>query len=144
MPHYRKRHSQKQYAAHTNKARASGVCQFCELNENSDQVVAMHTHFKVIKNIFPYDNWDARNVEDHLMITPIQHTETLSSLGNQAAIEFVKIMSSYEAKGYDVYARSPFSTIKSVPHQHTHLIKTGGKKHSMIIHFTKPYISITR
>ena len=144
MPHYRKRSTQKLYVAHTKKARASSDCQFCALNESSNQVVAMHTHFKVIKNIFPYDNWDARSVEDHLMITPIVHTETLSSLGNQAAVEFVKILSSYEAKGYDVYARSPFSTIKSVPHQHTHLIKTTGKNHKMIIHITKPYISITR
>lgn len=144
MPHYRKRSNQKLYAAHTNMAKASSDCQFCLLTASSDQVVAIHSHFKVINNIFPYDNWDARNVEDHLMITPIKHTETLSSLGNEAAIEFVKVMSSYEAKGYDVYARSPFSTIKSVPHQHTHLIKTGGKKHSLVLHMTKPYISIVR
>lgn len=144
MPHYRKRKSQKMYATHTKNARASGECQFCLLDESSDQVVKIYKHFKVIKNIFPYDNWDARNVTDHLMITPIVHTETLSSLGNDAAIEFVKVMSSYEAKGYDVYARSPHSTIKSVPHQHTHLIKTSGKAHKMIVHFTKPYISITR
>ena len=143
MPHYRKSKNQKLYAAHTKKAKKSNVCQFCELNSKSDQVVSIHKHFKVIKNIFPYDNWDARDVYDHLMITPIAHTESLSTLGDEAAIEFVKLVSSYESKGYDIYARSPESTIKSVPHQHTHLIKTGGKKHKAVLHLQRPYISIT-
>lgn len=145
MPHYRKPKNQKDYARHAAKAKAktSKVCQFCDLTASSDQVVKMHKHFKVIYNIFPYDYWDARQVFDHLMITPIMHTESLASLGDEAAIEFVKIVSSYESKGYDVYARSPHSTIKSVPHQHTHLIKTGGKNQRGLIHLQKPYISIT-
>ena len=103
----------------------------------------MHKHFKIIKNIFPYDTWDARDVHDHLMITPIMHTESLSALGDDAAVEFVKLVSTYEKQGYDVYARSPYSAIKSVPHQHTHLIKTGGTRHKGVIHIEKPYVSIT-
>lgn len=143
MPHYRKPRNQREYAAHTAKAKLSAICQFCELTAASDEVVSMHKHFKIIKNIFPYDNWDARDVYDHLMITPVVHTESLSTLGDEAAIEFVKLVSSYEKQGYDVYARSPMSTLKSVPHQHTHLIKTGGKKHKGVLHLQKPYISIT-
>lgn len=143
MPHYRKQKNQKRYAAHTKAAKKSKVCQFCELNTSSDEVVSMHKHFKIIKNIFPYDNWDARDVFDHLMITPVKHTESLSTLGDEAAIEFVKLVSAYEKQGYDVFARSPHSTIKSIPHQHTHLIKTGGKMHKAVLHLQKPYISIT-
>jgi len=143
MPHYRTSKNQKAYAAHTNKARKSNVCQFCELAAGSDEVVKIHKHFKILKNIFPYDNWDAQDVLDHLMITPIKHTESLSTLGDKAAVEFVQLISSYEKNGYDVFARSPHSTTKSVPHQHTHLIKTGGKKHKGVLHLQKPYISIT-
>ncbi len=143
MPHYRKPKNQKLYSAHTAKANESKVCQFCLLTKNSDQVIKIYKHFKLIRNIFPYDNWDARQVLDHLMIVPVKHTDTLSDLGSEAAIEFVEIMSSYESQGYDVFARSPHSTIKSIPHQHTHLIKTGGKHHKVLIHIVKPYVSIT-
>ena len=93
MPHYRKPKNQKLYAKHTAKAKASKDCQFCELHEGSDQVVKIYKHFMVIYNIFPYDNWDARNVLDHLMIVPVVHTESLSNLGDEAAIQFVKIVS---------------------------------------------------
>ena len=143
MPHYRKNKNHKVYAVHAEAAKKSGGCAFCELKADSYQVIKIAEHFKIIKNIFPYDNWDARDVLDHLMITPIMHTESLSTLGDEAAVEFVKLMSGYEKQGYDVYGRSPHSTVKSVPHQHTHLIKTGGKNHKAIIHLQKPYISIT-
>lgn len=143
MPHYRNKPNQKKYALHTKNAKASGVCQFCSLQKGDDEVVKVYKHFKIIRNIFPYDNWDARGVSDHLMIVPVQHTENLSTLGDEAAIQFVKLISKYEADGYNIYARSPASLMKSVPHQHTHLIKNDGKRHKALIHFEKPYISIT-
>ena len=143
MPHYRTYKSQKEYDNFAKTRKKDAPCQFCELTNDSTQVVKIFKNFKVIKNIFPYSNWDARKVIDHLMVVPNVHTETLSSLGNQAAIEFVSIISEYETVGYDVYARSPHSTVKSVPHQHTHLIKTGGKKYKVLLHLVKPYISFT-
>jgi ATP adenylyltransferase len=143
MPHYRNHKNQKLYAAHTKKARTSSTCQFCALQKGDDEVVEVHKHFKILRNIFPYNNWDARGVSDHLMIVPLQHTENLSTLGDAAAVEFVKLLSAYEQDGYNIYARSPKSLMKSVPHQHTHLIKNDGKRHKAVIHFEKPYISIT-
>lgn len=143
MPHYRKPKNQKIYDKYTAGVKGKKICEFCQLNEGSDQVVKIHKHFKIIYNIFPYDSWDSHAVIDHLMIVPNTHTESLANLGDEAAIEFVKLVSEYESVGYDVYARSPHSTVKSVPHQHTHLIKTGGKSRRGVVYFKKPYISIS-
>jgi diadenosine tetraphosphate (Ap4A) HIT family hydrolase len=143
MPHYRNRKNQTNYIAHTKSARKKGICQFCALKENSDETVRFYEHFKVIRNIFGYDKWDGRTVKDHLMVVPKEHTESLATLSKEAAVEYVKIVSTYESDGYDVYARSPHSTIKSVPHQHTHFIKTVGKTHRGVIHLESPYISIS-
>ena len=143
MPHYRSHKNQKLYATHTKKAKSLGACNFCSPDLGKDQVVSVHKHFRIIRNIFPYNKWDSRIVTDHVMLVPIVHTEDLSALGDDASIEFVKIISSYELNGYNIYARSPNSGMKSVPHQHTHLIKNDGKQYNAVIHLEKPYVSIT-
>ena len=143
MPNYRKRANQKSYSSHTKRVKKLDICDFCKLEKGSEQYISSSKHFKIIRNIFPYDHWDGRRVVDHIMIVPIKHTEDLSSLGDNASIEFVKLVSDYESKGYDLFARSPQSTIRSVAHQHTHLIKTAGKRHKSVIFIEKPYISIT-
>ena len=140
MPHYRSRKDQKNYA--TDIKNRTADCPFCALNDASEQIISQTKNFIVIRNIFPYSVWDAHRVTDHLMIVPKMHTEVLSKLCAQAAVEYVGIVSNYELKGYDIYARSPHSTIKSVPHQHTHLIKSDGKRIKALLHLEKPYVRV--
>ena len=119
-------------------------CVFCEIDSSSDQFVSETNHFKVIDNIFPYSLWDDQDVEDHLMIVPKKHTDTLSDLTPKEAQEYVLTMCSYEKKGYNVWARAPQSSIKSVMHQHTHLIKPGGKTMRFMFYMRKPYFRMRR
>lgn len=107
------------------KSRAgSKGCPFCEITSKSEQLLRETEYFKIVHNIFPYNKWDGSKVIDHLMIVPKEHTDSLNTLTPEAMQEFVKDISKYESMGYDVFARSPQSTIKSIVHQHTHLIKT--------------------
>lgn len=76
------------------------------------------------------------------MIIPVQHTDTLADIPETAAVEFVQLISKYEQDGYNIYARAPISGMKSVIHQHTHLIKPEGKRISAVVHTRKPYIHI--
>ena len=143
----RSRSEEKQYAAHIKRLRSSGstACEFCKLvNHNSEQVIRRGTHFIIAKNIFPYSYWDYQGVADHLLIIPNKHTEKLGDLPPAAASEFITLIDAYEDQGYNVYARAPKSSIKSIAHQHTHLIKPGGKVVKMLIYHRKPLIRIVR
>ena len=141
MPSYRKRRHQKVYAKHTKAAKKADACQFCEIDQSYPQFVNKGQHFKIIQNIFPYDVWDGMRVSEHLLLIPTTHTENLGTLEPAAKLEFVELISKYEVQGYDVYARS-LSVVRSVPHQHTHLIKTTGKTIRGTVYLKRPYTTI--
>lgn len=128
----------KRYLKTTDKS----VCNFCAIQTGSDQLIEQTEYFKVLQNIFPYSIWDGLSVVDHLMITPIQHTDNLGGMQPDQKTEFVDLVARYEAHGYNIYARTPASKIKSVAHQHTHLIKTEGKPKRLIFLLLKPYFRI--
>lgn len=107
----------------------------------ADDVLAEHANFRVIRNKFPYAYWDNQPVADHLMIVPKWHTDTLSGLSAEAAQEYVRLLSAYENEGYNLYARAPGSLMKSVVHQHTHLIRTQPSKIKMMVYVPRPYFS---
>lgn len=115
-------------------------CVFCDITSDSAQLVKQTKHFKIIHNIFPYSLWDSQPVEDHLMIIPIKHTDTLADLNKVAAQEYVTLITEYEGKGYNVYLRAPSSTMKSVVHQHTHLIKPIERKIKLLLFIRRPYV----
>lgn len=118
-------------------------CSFCHLKENGEQIVQETDGFLVVRNLFPYSIWDGQRVADHLMVVPRQHTDTLSDLDAQQAIEYLGVISEYEKQGYNVYARAPSSHMKSIMHQHTHLIKTIGLPKKFLLLLRKPYIRVT-
>ena len=122
------------------KKLSGNVCEFCNIANTPNQVVASTDSFYVIKNLFPYSLWDNQSVADHLMIIPKRHVDSLAAFSPQEASEFLKLLSEYESQGYNVYARAPGSKIKTVVHQHTHLIKPKGKMRKFIIFARKPYI----
>ncbi len=117
----------------------SAGCVFCAIGPKDKQFIKQTKHFKLIDNIFPYTLWDSQTVEDHLTISPIQHTDTLSDLTPEAAKDYVTIISDYESLGYSIYARAPGSVTKSIVHQHTHLIKLSGHKVRFLLYLRRPY-----
>lgn len=120
-------------------------CVFCAISKNDKQYVEETTYFKVIRNLFPYSIWDGQGVHDHLMIIPKAHTDKLGNMNEKAAIEYLQIIDRYESEGYNLYARAPASTVKSVVHQHTHLILLDGKERRFVFLLRKPfYIRLSR
>lgn len=119
-------------------------CAFCKIDENSYQFIGQSTFFKIIRNIFPYSLWDGQEVVDHLMLLPKKHTDSLSQLPDGAAVEFVSLISGYESKGYSVYARAPGSLMKSLAHQHTHLIKAQKNRIRALLYIRRPYIRLLK
>lgn len=120
------------------------ACIFCDVIKEGKQVSEKTKHFNIIRNIFPYSIWDAQTVDDHLMIVPTKHSDNLSSTTSAEKVEYVDLVSKYEKRGYNIYARAPQSKIKSIPHQHTHLIKTKGDHKKMFFLIYKPYLRIVR
>ncbi len=138
--------SRKEHKVYKNylKKLPKDVCQFCLIDQSTPQFIKETKHFKIVQNIFPYSMWDMQSVADHLMIIPKQHTDTLSDLTAEQALEFTHLLADYEKQGYNVYARTPGSGIKSVVHQHTHLIKPGKKTRKFIFYLAKPYLRFGR
>jgi ATP adenylyltransferase len=126
------------------KNRPASTCDFCTLtSQDNTEIIASTKSFKIIRNIFPYSHWDQQEVSDHIMIIPKKHTETILDFTASEAVEYVGLLGSYENQGYNVYARAPVSNIKSIPHQHTHLIKGSGKMQRVLLYVSRPYIRIT-
>ncbi|MCA9323888.1 hypothetical protein KC992_02180 [Candidatus Saccharibacteria bacterium] len=140
----RTRREHVRYLKHRRTFNKESTCEFCAIDKNDYQYVSETKSFKVIKNIFSYSTWDDQDVDDHLMIVPKKHTDTLSTLTPLEAQEYVQLISYYETKGYNVWARAPKTVRKSVVHQHTHLIKPGKKVRKFLFYVASPYIRFTR
>lgn len=119
-------------------------CIFCNLGPGDEQFVEETKSFMIIKNIFAYSIWDNQDVEHHLMVVPKRHIDSINDLSRNEAVEFVDIVGSYESRGYNIWARAPQSIVKSVAHQHTHLIKPGQTNKSFIFYLKKPYLRVVR
>jgi diadenosine tetraphosphate (Ap4A) HIT family hydrolase len=118
------------------------ACPFCDFTD--DNMVRSGTHFFIVKNIFPYQFWEFMTVTDHLMIVPNRHVESLHELDKVERIELMDLIGEYQEKGYNVYAREAANTSKSVPHQHTHLIKTDNRRAKFFLYVHKPYLLFRR
>lgn len=112
-------------------------CVFCEVE--SDCVIEEYTHFRIIKNIYPYHMWDLKQVEEHLMIVPKHHTEGFDGFKEESFEEYLKITTSYSNSGYDLFTRTTKSSRKTQPHFHTHLIRTSGSIRKKLYFEEDPY-----
>ena len=113
-------------------------CPFCPpLNE---VVVEETAHNHSMHNKYSYQYWEFMHVLDHLMIVPRRHVERLSELTDEEKIDTINVIAKYEDLGYNVYARESTSAVKSVPHQHTHLIKTANRKARIYLYLSRPYL----
>lgn len=119
-------------------------CVFCNIQPSDNQHLKETRSFKLIKNIFGYSHWDNQNVKEHLLVVPKRHTDTISNFTSSEALEYMDLLSSYESRGYNVWLRAPQSVIKSISHQHTHLIKPGNKTHRFLFYLKKPYLRLLK
>jgi diadenosine tetraphosphate (Ap4A) HIT family hydrolase len=132
--HYRK--TRKKYASFP----PATDCQFCDPHKHAAAIHQETPHAYVIANRTFYDQWELRKVTDHRMIIPKRHVHTLSELSAEERVDIIDIIADYESRGYEVYARAPTSTTRSVQHQHTHLIKAEPKTARGLFFLHKPYI----
>lgn len=137
MHHYRKT-----YKLYQARQRAAS-CPFCDPT-TLDNKVADFVEAYIVPNLTKYDIWELHDVVEHLLLVPKRHVESLQELDDDEKLALIRIMSDYEAKGYNVYARASGSVRKSVAHQHTHLIKLKGKQAKGALFLSKPYMLIKR
>jgi len=137
-PLVRKRKTEKRYKQYARQR--TNDCDFCEFSTDLDHVIAEYPHFWVVTNMFSYDIWDGISVVEHLMVVPKRHVDGIGHFGGAESKEFLKIISQYESDGYSIYARAAQNIAKSIPHQHTHLIKLGNKKARALLFVHKPHV----
>ncbi len=133
----RSREARNNYAKYR-KSQPAQACDFC--NPDPAKVVQTKKYFYVLPNLFSYDLWDYKQVAEHLLLIPKRHVKSMTEFTRAERIELVDTMAEWEAKGYSVFARTDESSAKTVPHQHTHLIKTTGPFVKQIIYNEKPYV----
>lgn len=135
---FRYRSTRKRY-----KSEPKDVCPFCVPTEGA--LVKEYKHTRIIRNIYAYDLWEFRDVTEHLLIVPKRHVKNLKQLTKPERDEVLKLIMDFEAKNYNIYARSSESVKKTIPaHQHTHAIKTDDKQPKMALFINKPYFLIKR
>jgi diadenosine tetraphosphate (Ap4A) HIT family hydrolase len=138
---YRTRKSTKQYNPQKEREQLFAKikeCPFCNLE--NERIVKSGKHLSVINNIYGYDMWDLNGVISHLLIVPHRHIEGISQMSDKEKHELIGYISEYESLGYNIYARELNNSIKSVLHQHVHLIKTDQKTSKFFLFIKKPYI----
>lgn len=142
---YRSRKIVKQYDPQIERRKlqtGSEECPFCDLTE---EVKLISTgNVSLVANKYAYQYWDFMKVTDHLLLIPNRHVESMGEFTPEEKQEAIDIIADYELKGYNIYARSTISTIKSVPHQHTHLIKTDNIRAKFLFYLAKPYLLFRR
>lgn len=136
MHHYRG--TRKKYVS-----RLSKECPFCK-PETIANAVYEDSLLYIVPNLTKYDLWELRDVTDHLLIIPKRHVVALHELNSEERQAVMDTIAKYDHLGYSVYARGVGVVSRSVPHQHTHLIKTNDKPARLSFFLKKPYLLIKK
>lgn len=132
MNHYRK-------TIHKYKSRQNtSGCPFCS-PITMKKAVYEDKFVYVVPNLTQYDLWELHDVENHLLVIPKRHVETLAELNDKESIAVLEQAAKYELLGYSIYARGVGFVKRSVKHQHTHLIKVTNKKPRLALFVQSPY-----
>lgn len=118
-------------------------CPFCAAATLENSIKTTEYCF-VVPNLTKYDFWEMRNVEDHLLIAPRRHVEGLKDTTKEEREDIMNLIAEYESKNYNIYARSVQSISRSVPHQHTHLIRLSNKQAKVVLFLQRPYFLFRR
>ncbi len=138
---YRNRKTTKKYKpTESRKKIESGrkPCPFCQ--NIADTALEATKYNYVVENIYAYQYWEFLNVTEHLMIVPKRHIKSLGDLSDDEKVDTINLMAKYENNGFNVYARQELNVMKSVPHQHTHLIKTDNRRAKLFLYLKRPYL----
>lgn len=142
MHHYRK--NRQSYAKLNRSDKLRGECTFCTDTTLLDRVVRTTKTMYLMPNRTYYDMFEGLQVEDHLMIIPQRHVETIDDFSPDEKIDMMDVIGEFERQGYSVYARGVGSISRSVKHQHTHLIKLRNKRPRVIFFLRRPYFLLRK
>lgn len=78
------------------------------------------------------------------MVIPKRHIDAIGHFTKKEQAEYAKILGEYDQKGYSVYARAPGNIIKSVVHQHTHLIALDNKPKRILVYIKNPRLLLLK
>lgn len=120
------------------------MCIFCDPEQTGNQIIETGKYFKIFTNKFPYDFWDMKEVDHHIMIVPMRHVDSIAHFNGKENAEFLRMLAKFESQGYNFYGRSPGDITKSIEHQHTHLIKPTGKEIKRLVYSDKPHLLFFR
>jgi diadenosine tetraphosphate (Ap4A) HIT family hydrolase len=132
--HYRK--TVKQY--HKRQQRG---CPFCD-EKTLAKAVFKNDLVYVVPNLTHYDLWELHDVTDHLLVMPKRHVKSLQELTPEERLAIMDVAARYESQGYNVYARGVDFVVRSVEHQHTHLIKATHKRPRLAFYLRRPYFVV--
>ena len=138
-PISRTRHSERLYSDYKKKHGSRG-CDFCKFTAQSSQIIDTSRAFWIAKNIFGYDLWDGCRVLEHLMIIPKRHVDSIADFTDKEKLDYLDIIATKEKQGYSLYSRAPQNITKSIPHQHTHLLRIEDKRISSALYIRKPHL----
>jgi len=116
--HYRKKKTLEKYHEYQKiKESEKSACDFC--HEEPDNKKLSFEHWKIIKNIFPYD----RIAEYHDLLIPKRHFRKESEMTGEERedLVFIKTQILSKQKKYDCVWEN-FPHVRSVEHYHVHLL----------------------
>lgn len=134
MHHFRK--TVKKY-----HARKTAECPFCA-NATLANAIKETKNAYIVPNLTHYDIWEGHKVEDHLLVVPMRHVQSMKELTEEERLEIIDLIADYEDNNYSVYARGVGVVTRSVEHQHTHLIKMNPKRPRFVAFLRRPYLLI--
>lgn len=142
MHHFRK--NRKSYAKLNKGDKLRGDCTFCTDPTLPVRVVRSTSTMQLLPNRTYYDVFEGLSVEDHLLIIPKRHLESINDFTPEEKLEMMDLIGEFECQGYSVYARGVGSISRSVKHQHTHLIKLRNKRARIIFYLRRPYFLLRK
>jgi diadenosine tetraphosphate (Ap4A) HIT family hydrolase len=116
--HFRKKRTLEKYYAYRENKPKTSRCDFC-VNDPVEKK-EIFIHWKIIKNIFPYDSI----AEEHDLLIPKRHFQKESEMSSEEWHELVhiKTVSLSKEKKYD-FIWENFAHMRSVLHYHLHLLR---------------------
>lgn len=139
MYHHRK--TRLSYKKYNHEDTKKPICTLCA-DDNKSRIINENDSMFVLPNRVSYDIFEGMRVLEHLMIVPKNHRESLAEFTERERIDFMTLASYYESQGYTILARGKGSHMRSVNHQHTHLLKLDNQKARVYFYLRKPYFMI--
>lgn len=138
MHHYR---NARQRYEQLGKGNTSDDCPYptCSAEPLTQPFVFSDATSCIIRPSVPYDVFEGRTVLDHVIAIPRRHLESLSDFTPEEMLGMMGIIATYEQQGYNAYMRG-VGGVRSVRHQHTHLIKIRNEKTKFLLYLRNPYI----